>query len=161
LGATVDLPDADWATYFPPPTPPFFVPSSWTTPLPTSDADEADGAESWWDRSGRDDLGLGTCPPMASDIDKPEQSEEPERSPLGRTDNPIATPRPDSKSHDLNRRLARLCFDDMERDACFVYQHMHELGSGDRRLALESIPRIHQRLNDIERAIRAEAAGDA
>jgi len=38
---------------------------------------------------------------------------------------------------------------------------MHELGSGDRRLALESIPRIHQRLNDIERAIRAEAAGDA
>lgn len=66
LGDTVDLPDAEWADYYQygsqPTTPPYYVPP------PSANRHRRDHLALGDFRGG---LGLGSCPPLASDMDPP------------------------------------------------------------------------------------------
>jgi hypothetical protein len=151
LGDTVELPDAEWNDCYHPAdqtTPPYYVPHDAAAPLPTDDADEADAQFSWEERSQRDGLGLGSCPPVASDIDQPD----------GRP--PPPPPDPKRRSYNLTVRLTLSKLGSIEEDAATVLRYASELNSTDGRRVLKRIARIHKLLTDIERAIQAEA-GDA
>jgi hypothetical protein len=149
LGEEIDLPDAMFSDYFTPQEPPYFVPSNAAEPLPTDDAHEGDAQATWEERSERDGLGEGDCPPVASDLDQPDGRPPP--------------PPPDRKRR-LYRQTLRLalgCLERIEDDAATVLRYAPELNSTDGRRVMKSIARIRQRLNEVERTFKADASGEA
>jgi hypothetical protein len=142
LGDDVELPRDAWEDFYHPARacPP--LPSDTGEPLPTRDADAADTVES-------------------SDPDQPVIIPFPApRRPTGRgVGKRIWPPQPDPKLHHPIDEgwLPRLWLDCMERDGERVLRSAHDLGRGD----LERTARIRQLIDAIERAITAQATGDA
>jgi hypothetical protein len=145
LGDEVEIPDAEWSDFYTitPDCPPF-ANTAPTKPVPDEQAEEHD----WWER---DDLGLGSCPPRASDVEAGEDL-EPEPLPPG--------PDPE-KLRVSRRRMFTEFLESMELDAATVLRNARgiDLDRGDKRRALERIGRIRKRLNDIEQAVRGEGGG--
>jgi hypothetical protein len=167
LGDEVELPDAEWADYYQPApvSEPYYVPPPPNTagPLPTDDVNEYDGQDSWAYRSQRDDLGLGTCPPMASDID---EGEEPIGRPRQREPqpDPLPCPKPNPLARLWDDYLA-WAEDHTETVLRIFREHHGAITIQDKGIAHERIERLRQTLNDIEaivdREIRAASEGDA
>jgi hypothetical protein len=77
LGDEVELPDAEWADFYPitPNCPPSDRPTSHAMAVTDTEdvsecADETAAIKTCRQRGEGDDLGLGTCPPMASDVNE-------------------------------------------------------------------------------------------
>jgi len=156
LGDEVELPSAEWADFYHPvdhSTPPYYVPPQWSMaePVPTHDVSDDDAHETWEERNRRDGLGLGSCPPVASDVDQPEGG------PLGPSvvdpRRPRRRPKPLS---DRTRSLAKISHHSAERDLLIAVQYAEELPIAD---AVERSARIRQRLNEFECAFAEAEAG--
>ena len=156
LGDEIELPDEEWADYYTPQnhsTPPYFV------PFPS------EIAERTFARS--EDLPMGNCPPVASNIDEPEPNnrlkellERLERS-RQENQNPPIEKKPDPE---LAKRLAVISLDGLWSLTQSTLKIIQDAGQIDddsnRDEMLEHLNNIRNAVGEMERAIRGESIDD-
>lgn len=180
LGDEVELPDAEWADYYSPApveTPPYFVPSGNKDPIPTGDVNEWDAANSFSQQSRRaSTMPQGDCPPIASDVDKPEGQPlgpngwgpEDGRDPRGgfpdavETDYRPRAPLPDLDDDEdedfdadyFNETIFNLYLDSLKNYAENIFKTIDGVTfRGDADKTLEVIEKVRETLTEIENAV--------
>lgn len=159
LGDEVELPDAEWADYYhiTPDCPPFYRPGRQAVPVSDTEVGSENGdqsveLEAGWVQEQTDDLGRGTCPPLASVL------EDGDDEPINPTRHRPAQPVPQADPQGLRQLYFDRSLKATERDAGRALRNLRQSGLLDDRRGervLELLGRIRKSLNDIEELVAA------